>query len=100
MLRPFPEDPGEGGNASAGRACRLLLAGEGDQGQQAVAGAALKLLGSCGAAAGGPCVVSLPALVVAGGGDASSGCVSLLRDALHRCVCPLPACAATASTTC
>lgn len=73
----------EDGLQGNGRPCRLLLAGAGDRGQQAVAGAALKLLSSCGGGEGWS-TVSLPELVVAGGGDASAGCTSLMRSALRR----------------
>ena len=61
--------------------CRLLLAGEGELGQEAAAGALLRLLEGLEVHA-----ISLPALIVAGNGDACQGCVSLIHEALRRCV--------------
>ena len=60
--------------------CKLLLAGEGDRGQQALAGAMLRLLGNQATVA----VVSLPHIVVTGNGDAVQGCTSLMQEALRR----------------
>lgn len=63
-----PARPGE-----AHRACRLLVTGQGERGQQALAGALLKLLGGC------PCaVLGLPQLMAAAGGDPAAGWLSLL----------------------
>lgn len=60
---------------NAHQVCRLLLAGEGEKGQQAAAGALLKLLGSC------PTVVlGLPQLMAAGSGEGGVGWLSLLRS--------------------
>jgi hypothetical protein len=60
--------------------CKLLLCGRGEKGQQAVAGALLRVLGSTATIA----VVSLPHIVLAGNGDAAQGCVSLVREAMSR----------------
>lgn len=59
--------------------CRLLLAGEGERGQEAAAGALLRLLEGCPTH-----VVSLPTLVVAGQGDATAGVVALVHEALRQ----------------
>lgn len=59
--------------------CRLLLWGEGEQGQEAAAGALLKLLDGCPVHC-----LSLPSLVVEGGEDATAGCVALVNEALRR----------------
>ena len=63
--------------------CRLLVAGNGDKGQQAVAGAVLKLLSSC------PLIVlGLPQLMAAAGsGEAAAGWLSLLHSKAHRQAC-------------
>ena len=54
--------------------CRLLLAGQGEKGQLAVAGALLKLLGSCPKV-----VLGLPQLMAAGSGETGAGWLSLLH---------------------
>lgn len=59
------------------------MAGNGDKGQQAVAGAVLKLLSSC------PLVVlGLPQLMApAGSGEAAAGWLSLLHSKARRWAC-------------
>ncbi|KAL4451600.1 hypothetical protein ABPG75_007262 [Micractinium tetrahymenae] len=59
--------------------CRLLLWGEGEQGQEAAAGAVLKLFDGCPVHC-----LSLPSLVAEGGDDAAAGCVALVGEALRR----------------
>ncbi|KAL4856200.1 putative AAA domain-containing protein [Chlorella vulgaris] len=59
--------------------CRLLLCGEGEQGQEAVAGALLKLLDGCPVHC-----ISLPSLVAEGGDDLSGACVALVSESLRR----------------
>eukprot|EP00887_Chlorella_sp_A99_P007781 scaffold20.g7781.t1 len=82
-------EPPEGGQHY--QPCRLLLAGEGEQGQEAAAGAALRLLEGCPTH-----LLSLPSLLVAGEGDVTAGVVSLATEALRRaspgapCVLHLP----------
>ena len=63
----------------AHQACRLLVAGQGEKGQEAVAGALLKLLGSCPYA-----VLGLPQLMAAGMEDSAAGLLSLLRAKAGR----------------
>ena len=61
------------------QACRLLVAGLGEKGQEAVGGALLKLLGSC------PCaVLGLPQLMAAGLESSAVGLLSLLRAKAGR----------------
>ena len=63
----------------AHQACRLLLAGQGAKGQEAVGGALLKLLGGC------PCaVLGLPQLMAAGLEGSAAGLLSLLRAKAGR----------------
>ena len=59
------------------------MAGDGDKGQQAVAGAVLKLLSSC------PLIVlGLPQLMAAAGsGEAAAGWLSLLHSKSRRWAC-------------
>ena len=63
----------------AHQACRLLVAGQDEKGQEAVGGALLKLLGGC------PCaVLGLPQLMAAGLEGSAAGLLSLLRAKAGR----------------
>lgn len=58
---------------------RLLMLGDGELGQEAGAATLLKLFEGCPI-----CTLSLPSLLMHGAGDATSGCVSLVSEALRR----------------
>lgn len=60
----------------------LLLGGEGEAGQQAAAGALLRLFEDSQLH-----MLSLPAMLVAGNGDVLEGCTTVLREA-RRCATP------------
>ncbi|CAK0741288.1 hypothetical protein CVIRNUC_001313 [Coccomyxa viridis] len=72
-------------HGDAHQACRLLVAGQGEKGQEAVGGALLKLLGGC------PCaVLGLPQLMAAGMEGSPAGLLSLLRAKAGRVPDGLP----------